>query len=198
MKPMKQIIALFALTAAAFIQGCATTSAPAPALATDVPVEQTLTDIRGYEFGQSREALTVVEDIVRAAAQGPDAGAGIAADLTDVALDAGSTPDCRQFVLQQLVFVGTPDEAKRLLPLLIEPSTSDDARYALHAIPGKKVDAVLIEALDTASDALVKEGLINTLGERGAENARDALEAYAAGPNPELAAAANAALAKLP
>jgi hypothetical protein len=123
--------------------------------------------IQSYTFGSSREPLCVVQDLVREAAKGEDKGAAIAVRLADVALAAETTPHARQFVLRQLVRVGGIDEAKRVLLLLLDPATSDDARYFIHAVPGKDVDDLLRGALDSATDEGVRTGIGNTLAVRG-------------------------------
>lgn len=148
-----------------------------------------------YKFGDSREPLTVVEDLVRASAPSPEQGAYIAAQLASH-LKGGSTFECKQFVCRQLVFVGTADQVPVLAKLLTDDKTTNIARYALEVIQGPEADDALIKALPKTSDA-AKVGIINSLGTRRSAKAVDVLHGFSGSSNEAIATAAKAALTKI-
>ena len=76
-----------------------------------------------------RSALNAVEAMTQAAAQGPDEGAALAAQLAAF-LHADATHAAKVFVSRQLVIVGTDAEARQIAALLYDSSTADLARYA--------------------------------------------------------------------
>lgn len=173
-----------------------TACAHTPGAPARVNQAEALAAMQAWEFGDTRETLTVVEDIVRDAANGPDSGAALAATLAGLLSDPATTHDARQFICRQLAIIGTEAEVPALAPLLLDPATSDMARYALEPIPGAAVDAALLAALPQTQGA-AKIGIITSLGARRTGEARTALTPLAADPDPAVAAAATAALAQL-
>ena len=173
--------------------GCATmgSQGSVPSQPT-MPAVQALAD---YHFGDSREALTVVEVLVRDAANGGSDAGALADDLAALVV-SGATPEARLFACRQLALIGSDRHVTALAPLLVNPETSDMARYALEPIPGRKVDRAFLDAL-AAAPASIKPGLINSLGARAAGRAANALEAYAESGDPVIAEAARSALIKI-
>lgn len=188
--PMQRFAFSAALATMVLALGCAHMPATAPV------DSDALAAMQAYEFGDNRETLTVVEDMVREAANGPDGGAALAAEMAALLHDRRTTPDARQFICRQLRVIGTEAEVAALAPLLVDPKTSDMARYALEYIPGPAVDQALLDALPRTSGA-AKAGVISTLGNRRAGTAREALQPLTADRDPIIAAAAVAALDKL-
>ncbi|MBI5095345.1 MAG: hypothetical protein HZB26_23290 [Candidatus Hydrogenedentes bacterium] len=198
---MKKWIVLVSLVAAA---GCATgqkagsMAAPAakPAVKTSVaapsPQVQAITT---YKFGDSREPLTVVEDLVRDSLASPEKSSALAAQLAGL-LATNATPDCKQFACRQLAIIGTADTVPALAPLLLKDDTADMARYALQPIPGAEADAALLEALPKVSKS-VKIGIIDTLGARKAKCAVNTLKPLAKDNDSQIAEAAKSALARI-
>ncbi len=183
-----------ALTSVLVLAGCATTiekSRPALPNGESIAVES----IKYYEHGQSREALEVVEQLVRDHLEGPDGGANLAAHMA-LLLDSDATVACKQFVCEQLWLVGTRNELPYLAPMLTDAETSDMARYALERMPGREVDSALLDAL-AATQRTVRIGIINTLGNRQVFRARVPLKALVTDPDPATAEAARAAFAKI-
>jgi hypothetical protein len=181
------------------LAGCATTSSTQRASSTGAttdPVAE-VEAIRGYSFGQSREPLSVVEDLVREAARGEGEAEALTAMLVAVAIDPATSRDVRNFACRQLALIAGPSEAKRLAPLLLDPETTDDARYAIHPIPGKRVDQVLTEALEKATDNAVRAGLINTLAARRVQTARAEIAKHSSSDDPVLAEVSKSALEAL-
>jgi len=151
--------------------------------------------IRGYRFGEDREALSVVEDQVTAAMTDEDAAAAYAAAL--VAFVQGeATHDAKVFAFRQLARVGHGGNARDLAAFLQDPALADMARYALEGIPGREADEALIEALDTTEGNL-RIGVINSLGERRSEAAVPALSALIDDDDEAISAAAKNALVKI-
>lgn len=148
-----------------------------------------------YEFGQSREVLTAVQDKVTAALKSPRKKRALAAGLTAL-LDAGATPDAKQFACRQLALIASAENVPDIAALLEDDATADMARYALEPIPAPEVDEALIGALAKASDA-VKVGIVNSLGQRKCRGAIGALATLASNGNPVIAEAAVAALGSI-
>lgn len=191
---MKRILSLAAL--AVFAAGCATTG-PAPTM-TAKPVSALPAELQAlaaYQFGDSRVNVIKVENLVSDAARANDDGAAMAADLASL-LAADTTYACKDVVCRQLKLIGTEAQAPILGRLLLDVKTADIARYALESIPGAKVDAVLIDALDKAPEAAVP-GIVTTLGARKSVKAAPAIEALTESANADIASAASAALARI-
>lgn len=156
---------------------------------------QALGNILTYEFGQPREPLRVVEDLVRDAADHPGERLLLARQLSDV-LGTEATDDCKRFVFRQLAIIGDQRNVHAIAPHLVDPALSDMARYAIESMRGMRVNTVLIRALNEGPDE-VKVGLINSLAKRDADRALKSIAALKDHPDPEIAAAAIAALDRM-
>lgn len=184
---------LVALAAAVLVAGCAT-SPPLPA-AQSLGLSDPLLQIASYEFGQSHEPLHAVENLVREALHSPAETKALAAGLAAL-LESDATLECKRFVCRQLSLVGGEENVPALAALLKDKELGEMARYALQPIPGKAVDAALIQALGECRDSM-KAGIVNTLGMRRSVGASDVLEALTSHRDPEIAGAARAALARI-
>lgn len=148
-------------------------------------------EILSYDFGQSRAAMLELERRIQAA---PAAGRPVMeARLLATLASPEATFACKQFVCRQLQLVGTERAVPALTSLLIDPKLGHMARNALLAIPGSKSLSAMLDALDSADDAL-KAGLINTLGDRHSDDAVPALAELLNDANPNLVALAASAL----
>lgn len=165
------------------------------AASTQEPAGDPVAAIAAWRFGDSREALSVVEDLVRASLAAPDQRAPLAARLAAL-LGSEATPECKQFVCSQLVLIGGAPEVPALAALLADPKTADMARYALDRIPGQEADAALIAALPSSSGA-PRIGIVNTLGNRKCAAAVATLSELAKDEDAALAEAAVAALGRI-
>jgi len=163
------------------------------AWAQDLPEQ--LTAIKPYTFGQSREPLSVVADMVKAALASAEESQKLAAQLAAL-LGTDATLDCKQFVCRQLAIIGGPGNVPAIVPLLANAETVDMARYALQPIPGAEVDQALIAALAASADK-ARVGIINTLGDRRSESAVDAIAPAMTGDDAMAAEAALAALGRI-
>ncbi len=159
------------------------------------PTAPELKAIATYVHGQGREPLTVVEDMVREAAKGADAGAGLSVELSTL-LTGNANFDCKQFVCRMLAKIGTEANVPSISPLLYDEATADIARFALQPIPGDAVDKALIKAL-RSGPAEARVGIVNSLGMRGSRAAKSDLAKLAGSVDPKVAEAARAALAKI-
>ena len=125
-----------------------------------------LDQVKTYDFGQSRLALTEVSDIIKAAYGSPEKLKDIEKSLIDV-LKSDATFACKQFVCRKLSIIGTKQSVPALSKMLNDPKLSDLARYALECYPEEigTVDEALRNALQKTTGK-TKVGIINTLGER--------------------------------
>jgi type 1 glutamine amidotransferase len=157
--------------------------------------EDVLGKIAAYEYGQSREPLTKLTDMIRSASESPEELKEIEKQLIDF-LKSDATLAGKQFICRKLSIIGTEDAVPALYKLLIYPKTSDMARYALERIPGSAVDEALLEALPTTV-GMTKVGVINTLGMRRVREAVSSLEILIYHSDETMAAAAVAALGRI-
>ena len=162
-----------------------------PAVAQDL--DSALNDIKGYTFGQSREGLTAVHNLVVDALATPETQATAAASLAAV-LSTDATLDCKQFVCRELAVAATAAEVEAIGELFDDPETSDMARYALATLDAPGVDDELIDALEDSDDATVVAGVASTLGRRGTSDAANVLGRLARGDDETVAIAAATAL----
>jgi HEAT repeat protein/type 1 glutamine amidotransferase len=174
--------------------------APGPASpASAAPQMQALGELLGkiaaYEFGQSRENLTKLTDIIRQSYDSTQVLKQFEKRLLEF-LRSDATLASKQFICKQLSIIGTEEAVPTLVAMLTQPATSDMARYALERIPGTAVDEALRNVLDKTSGK-VKVGIINSLGERGDEAAVMPLSKLLGDTDKEVAQAAVAALGKI-
>jgi HEAT repeat protein len=92
--------------------------------------------------------------------------------------------------------MGSDASVPALSALLVEPKTSEMARFALERIPGQATDRALREALARTSDKS-RIGIVNSLGRRRDAASVSALRPLALGPDQAIAAAALFALGEI-
>lgn len=160
--------------------------------APSVSLEDVMSRLAAYDYGDSRLALTDLTEITRTAYGSPEALEPIEKRLLDF-LQSGATLAARQYVCRRLSIIGTAAAVPTLAAMLTDPSTSNMARYALERIPGKAVDAALLEALPMVGGN-EKVGVINTLGQRRNSASVAPLSRLILNSNPTVAASAVAAL----
>ena len=135
-----------------------------------------LQKIASYTFGESREALSDVEDLVRNSQNDPKERLRLEKKLASM-LKSEETYDCKDFICRQLRLIGTKESVPSLKTLLMEEETSDMARYALLYIPGDQAGKALRDGLKKAKGKILI-GIINTLGERRDEECAKRLAQY--------------------
>ena len=164
-------------------------AAPAPSL------EDAFKQLPTYEFGQSREGLTVIADAVRDSQSNPAERKKLVDRLTAL-LGTSASLDAKRFVCRQLSIVGTAESVPALSALLLDKDLSDMARYALERIADPSADAAIRAAMAKAAGKQ-KVGMINSLGQRRDAPSAAALTASLKDADPMVAAAAAAALGKI-
>lgn len=97
---------------------------------------------------------------------------------------------------QRLAVVGDKTAVPALAALLADPQLSHYARFGLEPIPDPSVDQALRTALGKVEGKLLA-GVINSIGHRKDAKALEALVKLLHNPDGEVAAAANAALARI-
>ena len=171
------------------------TAAPA-APAAKPTLDEAFKALSTYQFGQSREPLTVIADAVRDSAGKAGERASLTAKLSGALTAADTTADAKRFILRQLSIIGTAKEVPALAPLLTDKDLSDMARYAMERIPNPSADAAMRAALAKATPKQ-KIGLINSLGQRKDATSVPALIPLLKDADAGIAAAAAAALGKI-
>ncbi len=144
-----------AAAVSAVLAGCATTDSP-------LVIRPEVMAIHGYAYAQSREPLTVLNDLLVAASE--KEVRQIAAELTAF-LATDATIDAKQEVCQLLWKYGSEDNVSGIAPLLRDAKTADMARYALERMEGAAVDAALSAALSSAPES-AKAGIRNSIAAR--------------------------------
>ncbi|MEX2016155.1 MAG: HEAT repeat domain-containing protein [Candidatus Hydrogenedentales bacterium] len=154
--------------------------------------------VAAYEFGDSREPLTAVEDLVKQSLSADDeaAQARLAAHLAAMLESDAVTLDAKQFICRQLWLIGSEENVAAIAPLLYDPATANMARYALERIPGNEVNRALLDALDE-TEGEVQAGIIGTLAARKVDRAVPRFRDLATDPDPVVARAAADALASM-
>ncbi len=158
-------------------------------------LDAALKSAASYEFGQGREALSVVSDAVRDSQGSPEARKDLETKLLAI-LKGQATLQGKQFVCHQLSLIGTDASVPVLAGMLTVKDTSDMARYALERIPGEAADKALLGALGKAAEGL-KVGIVNSLGVRKCAAAVGAIAPLVTDKDAKLAEAAMAALGKI-
>ena len=148
-----------------------------------------------YEFGQSREALTMIADAVRDSQTNPAERAKIVKRLSGM-LSGNTSLDGKRFACRQLSIAGTAETVPVLAALLLDKDLSDMARYALERISDPAAVAAMRTAMARAAGAQ-KVGLINSLGDRRDAESLAAMTAVLGGADVQIAEAAAAALGKI-
>ena len=147
-----------------------------------------------YKFGESRLALTAIENEVRAAK--PAAYGPIEDKLLAALQNAQATPDAKDFVCRQLRIVGSCKCVPVVATLLADEKLSHMGRYAMEGMACPKVDDVLRETLGKVSGKL-KIGMISSIGARGDRKAVPDLAKLVSDSDATLAGAAIAALGRI-
>ncbi len=158
-------------------------------------LDEILKQAAAYDYGQSREALTELTDVIQRAYSSPEQLKEIERHLLEF-LQSDATLASKQFVCKHLSIIGTEDAVPVLAAMLGDANQADMARYALERINGEAVDAALREALSRTT-AKVRVGIINTLGMRKDPKSVVAIGSLIGDGDPETAGAAASALGRI-
>jgi len=158
-------------------------------------LQELLDKAKTYDWGQSRAALTELNEVIKKAHGNKEELAKIEKALLGV-LDSDAKQAGKQYVCRELSIIGTEQSVPTLAKMLAAEETSDMARYALERIPGSAVDEALRGAL-RGSKGNVRIGIINSLGQRRDKGAVSNLTRVLGRPDEAAAMAAAAALGQI-
>lgn len=163
---------------------------------TDTPeLDNLLQAVAAYDYGRSRKSLNELSRFM-------NRRHGSRSDLKPIErrfltfLRSDASPAAKLFICKQLSVMGSDESVPVLAEMLVDPSTSEMARYALERIPGDKALEALRDALDKL-EGLPLAGVINSLGERRDARAVDAIARRLTDRDPVVAEAAISALGKI-
>jgi len=164
------------------------------------PLPELLASLKTYQFGQSRQALTGLDDYLRRIGNSPQLLSAAEKRFVEL-LKTNATDAAKQFICRKLSIIGTDDCVPVLDSMLTQKAASaiqpsDMARYALQRIPGKAASEALRDALGKTSGK-VKVGIINSLGERADVQSTPLLAGLIHDPDALIADAAVGALGKI-
>ena len=127
-------------------------------------LEESLAKVAAYEYGQDFKPLADVMEFVRATKASPELLPKVEERFVAF-LNGKATPEGRKFVCEQLSVIGTKASIPVLAGLLIDPATSDMARYALERISAPEASEALRAGLAKMTGK-ERIGVINTLGQK--------------------------------
>jgi HEAT repeat protein len=151
--------------------------------------------ISTYRYGDSRAALTALEDFIRSVGDLPEARLRMERQFGEI-LDGDATPSAKQFLCSKLALIGSDESVPRLARMLADTSTAEMALFALEQIPGEAADDALRQALRNA-DARTTVGIVTALGSRRVDGATGELEALVKDPDNRVSAASVSALGRI-
>jgi HEAT repeat protein len=128
-------------------------------------IEQWLTSVRQYRFGDSRQDLIRAERWVMTHAADDAERRWAAQRLGEMVTDSEATTEGRRFACRMLWVVGDERQVAALGSALDDPAMTDIARYALKGINAPQVDEQLRQAL-TSTTGDIRVGVITTIGHR--------------------------------
>jgi HEAT repeat protein len=158
-------------------------------------VKKILAEIAVYDYGQSRESLAGLRELVKASLDSPDLTHQIEKEMIAF-LKSDATFAGKQFICEQFSIIGTEEAVPTLTKMLADEKSYDIAFFALQRIPDPAVDSALRGALPK-SEHKVKIGIINSLGERQDVNAVVQLEKLVYDEDLQIALSATTALGKI-
>jgi len=158
-------------------------------------VKRILTEIAVYDYGQSRESLSALRELIKDSLDSPDLINQIEKEMIAF-LKSDVTFAGKQFICEQLSIIGTEESVPKLTEMMSDEKSYDIALYALQRIPDPSVDIALRNALPK-SEHKVKIGIINSLGERRDGHAVGQLDQLVYDEDPQIALSAATALGKI-
>ena len=151
--------------------------------------------LKTYDWGGDRGALVELDALIVAAQGDKEKLAAIEEALLEVLQSAAPLP-AKEYICRQLALIGTARCVPALATMLNDVPLADRARFALEAIPDASADEALRGALGTA-ESVARVGIVNTLGERGDQQAVPMLTELRDSGDKMLSEAAGAALNKI-
>lgn len=157
--------------------------------------EAILRDLDTFAYSRNEEVLYRLREYILNN-RGSEGSRAACEDKLLTFLGSTSNPYARLAACRELRLIGSERAVPVLGRMLVQPETTDMARYAMEKIPGPAVDRALIEALDT-SQGETRLGIISTLGSRKTTGAVRVLAALLSDREPAAASAAAAALGRI-
>jgi len=154
-----------------------------------------LEQIKTYEYGQSRENLTALNNLFRVIENSDEQQEKAEEQLVDF-LGSDATLPAKQFICECLSIYGSDKSVSILEKMLFESKTENMALFALERIPMEDASDVLMDALSETKGDL-KVGIINALGNRREKDAVDEIIPLIWDSEGEIASAAIAASGKI-
>lgn len=173
-------------------------SVAVPLSAADTPppgadvLDQAFASLQTYQWGQDRTSLQTLDVAVAASHGDAAARRNLETRLVGV-LESDASRAAKDVVCRQLSLIGSANAVPALAKLLPDKDLSHMARYALERIPDAAATAALRSALAN-TEGLQKIGVIDSVGIRRDADSVTALTALVGDSNPQIAAAAVAAL----
>ncbi len=174
---------------------------------TDVPVnfptedevrfrlqDVSMDEIKSYEYGKSRKALTTLEENIRNASEGQQRQ--IERQMIELIQADDATFEARQFACRMLRRIGSEASLRILARLLRDEELSHMARFALQGMTSPKVDPILRKALEELEGDL-RIGIIGTIAQRGDQKAVRLIARYLGSEDKTLARTAISALGQI-
>jgi len=154
-------------------------------------LEAILRDLESFAFSKNEEVLYRLREYILNN-RGTEESRAACEDRLLTFL--GSTPnlDAKLAVCRELRLIGSDKSAAALGKMLLQPGTTDLARYALEKIPGPAADKALLDALNAAPGE-AKIGIISSLGNR--KTAESVMTLSVLLTDPESASASASAIA---
>ncbi len=148
--------------------------------------------LRSYDYGSPRGALMPIDNAVGQAARDRRSRKVLEHRLTAALETAGPVP-AREYICARLALIGSDDCVPAVAKLLVDPALSTASRNVLEVLPSTGAGKALAKAIPRL-DAALKIGAINSLGNRREPAVISALVPLLKDSNPDVAAAATAAL----
>ncbi|MCD6303903.1 MAG: HEAT repeat domain-containing protein [Planctomycetes bacterium] len=171
-------------------------ASPASAAVDKAALDGAFAALPKYDWGQSRQALDVIDDAVVATYGQPAARKDLERRLDAVLKNPSATRAAKQYVCRKLAIIGTAASVDALAALLGDEKLSHMGRYALERMPCAEAGAALRDAIAKTSGKL-KVGMINSVGMRADAKATGQLIALLKSPDKAVASAAAAALGRI-
>ncbi|MEW6234548.1 MAG: HEAT repeat domain-containing protein [Candidatus Omnitrophota bacterium] len=150
--------------------------------------------IKAYDYGQSRKALSIVEEGLRNA--DPTQTKNIEKIMAEIIDSASATFYAKQFACRIIRRIGADESLPALEKLLRDEKLSNMARFALQGSPSPKAGAILRAAMkDVKGDLLI--GVIGSVAQRQDRKAVSAIAPLIQSEDKNLARTAIAALGEI-
>ncbi|AKJ63501.1 DUF6807 family protein [Kiritimatiella glycovorans] len=161
-------------------------------------LEDLAAEVVAYEMGDSRDPLLEVRGMVDRGSADPDRRALLESYLLDWLGRPETTVAATQFIGRQLGRIGGAESVPALHRILSDDDAvrARAAGRALTLHPSPEAGRAMIDALERVAPP-VRRMLIAALADRAEPRAVSALEGYISGSDPETAAAAASALARI-